>query len=447
MRRFLTALTSLLAVTLLAFPAHAVSLIRDAEIEHYLRDLSDPVFKAAGLTPENVRIFIVNNDAINAYVAGGSNIFINTGLLKEMENPGMLIGVIAHETGHISGSHLARGSEKLRGAQLGMILGYVLGAAAVAAGGGDAGMAVMAGSQNIVQRNILSFSRANEQAADQAAVTTLDKLGISASGMMGTFNVLRRHEQMRVSSIPDPYLMTHPLSRERIEFVRNHLEKSSIPEGQHPRNLDVPHQRMRAKLYAYLELPPRTFARYPAADKSIPARLARAVAWYKIPELTKALAEVDSLIAEKPKDPFLYDLKGQILFENGRIPEAKTTYEKAVALLPDSALLLSSLAETRIATNTAVEIRKAAEELDRSTRIDNSHAKTWHLIATAQGKLGNSGTAHLALAEEAALTNDADSITREAELALKALPAGSPGTLRAEDLKRLAKEMKEAQDD
>lgn len=439
-------LVIVLCIFLLAPGAHAASLIRDAEIEHTLRTFADPLFRQAGLNPDNVNIFIVQDSAINAYVAGGANIFLHTGLLEEMENPGMLLGVIAHETGHIAGGHLARGTEQLRNAQLGMILGYVLGAAAGVAGGGDAGMAIISGSQNLLHRSMLSFTRANEQAADQSALNTLEALNVSSSGMISVFELLRRNE-LRRGGAPDPYALTHPLSRERIEHVRSHVEKSRVAEGAYPRSYDALHQRMRAKLYAFLELPPKTFARYPASDRSVPARMARAVAWYKIPELDKALAEVNALIHDDPNDPFLYDLKGQIQFENGRIREALATYAKAVSLKPNAPLLRVALAEARIATDDESEMRKAVDDLSDATHRDRSHARAWRLMATAQGRLGNQGMSHLALAEEAALQGDAETVQRQAESALSLLPENSPARLRAEDLKRLAADMKETQED
>jgi predicted Zn-dependent protease len=232
----------------------------------------------------------------------------------------------------------------------------------------------LSGSQHAVQRGLLSFSRANEQAADQAALGYLDRLGASASGMLSTFELLRRHEHRQYGA-PNPYALTHPLSRERVEHVRAHVEKSAIPAGSYPAPLDTAHGRMRAKLHAFLELPPKTFARFAAGDRGVPARMARAIAWYKIPEIGKALAEVDGLIAEYPKDPFLYDLKGQILFENGRIRESRDAYTKAVSLLPNAPLLLMALGEARIATNDPGEIARAAQELQRASRLDNSHAR------------------------------------------------------------------------
>lgn len=434
--------TALLCV-LLSPAAHALSLIRDAEIEDTLRRYANPIFKEAGLNPKSVRIFIVNENVINAYVAGGANIFLYTGLIDACTTPGMLIGTIAHETGHIAGGHLARGTEKLKNAQIGAILTYVLGAAAgVSAGQGDVAAAVIAGGQNVLQRNLLSFSRGNEQAADQAALRYLDGLQASASGLYDLMSMLRRSDAQHLSQ-RDPYILTHPLTSERMSHVGDHVEHSPFPADKLYGDFEMPHQRMRAKLYSFLNPPEKTFARYPERDTSLPARLARAVAYYKMPDVERALNEIDGLLKEHPKDAYLYDLKGQVLFENGHIEDARKAYEKAVSLLPDSPLILASLGEVEVATGQPEEFKNAIRHLEKSTQLDATNANVWRILATAYGKRGELGKSSLALAEEAAIKNDHAAITRFADQAMRQLTPGTPAYQRAIDLKNLALQLKE----
>ncbi len=436
--------TRCLALLLLSFlfpPAVQAGLIRDAEIEHTLRLYADPIFAQAGLEPQNVRIFIVQDDAINAFVAGGANLFLHTGLIKAARDPGMLLGVIAHETGHIAGGHLARGAEQLKDAQLGVILGYVLGAAAVAAGGADVGMAVMTGGQQAVTRNLLSFTRTNEQSADQAALTYLDGLGISASGMLRMFETLRKQE-MRQFGTPDPYALTHPLSTDRIAAVRAHAESASIPEDAYPSQFNLLHRRMLAKLYGFLDTPPKTLARYPLSDASLPARMARAIAWYKTPDIARAEKEMDALIAENPRDAFLLELEGQMLFENGRIAKALDLYRRANALFPNSALMLTSLAEAELAEGSPANAKAARASLEKAVTLDGSNPHSWRLLATAYGKTGDIPRSDLALAEEGLLQAKPDICLRQAGNAAARLTEASPSRLRAEDLKRVCEEMR-----
>ncbi len=437
--------SSLIFLSLIVFTqsALAVPLIRDAEIEHTLHTYADPIFKVAGLTPSAIHMFIVQDDSLNAYVAGGSNMFIHTGLIMATDTPDMLIGVMAHETGHIAGGHLAQGSEKLKNAQLGTVLSAVLGAAAaVATKKPEAAAAVITGGQGAIMRNFMAYTRAHEEAADQAALGYLNKLGISASGFLKVFSLLQRHEREHYNS-PDPYMLTHPLSASRIEHVRNAVENSKIPEGKYPPGFKIMHQRMVAKLYGFLQSPERTMQKYPQSDRSVAARVARAVAYYKMPDIDRALKEMDSLLAESPNDPFFHELKGQILFENNRPAEALASYTKAVALLPGSPLILTDLAKVELEQKPSPPVQSAISHLEKANTIDNTNAYTWRLLATAYGKSGNMGQSYLALAEESLLKADPKAALTHVGQALSLLPEGSPARQRAQDLKSRAIEMKE----
>jgi predicted Zn-dependent protease len=442
MKNLLHAVLCFATVFCFSTEALALPLIRDAEIEHTLRTYADPIFKFGGLKPSAVHIFIVEDDALNSYVAGGANMFVHTGLIEDCGTPDMLIGVMAHETGHIVGGHLAQGTEQLKNAEMGSILAFILGAAAgVAAKNSGAAAGAILGGQTMVGRNFLAFTRAHEEAADTFALKALDQLNISAEGMLKVFELLRRHEREH-GGTPDPYMLTHPLTTIRIDHVRNHVEDSKIPEGQYPHQFDVPHQRMVAKLYGFLESPEKTLAKYPMSNKSIAGRMARAIAYYKMPDLDRAMKEMDSLIGESPNDPFFHELKGQMLFENNHIAEALTSYQQAVKLLPDSSLILSDLARVELAQKNPELIPSAISHLDRSNDIDNSNPSTWRLLATAYGKQGDKGMAALSLAEEAILEDDTQQALVEANDSLRYLKEGTPARQRAQDLKARALDMK-----
>ncbi|MBY0408508.1 MAG: M48 family metalloprotease, partial [Rickettsiales bacterium] len=419
---------------LLSSAAYAVPLIRDAEIEHTLRMYGDPIFKAAGLNPAAVHIYIVQDDKLNAFVAGGSNMFLHTGMILACETPDMLMGVMAHETGHIVGGHLARGSEKLQDAQIGSIMTFVLGAAAAAASRQpEAAAAVLSGGQGVVARNFFSFTRANEESADQSALRVLDKLGISSSGMVRVFEMLQRNERGRGGN-PDPYMLTHPLTTLRIDHVRNHAEHAKVPFGAYPKPLEEVNQRMIAKLYGFINTPEKTLTRYPLANTSVPARMARAIAYYKMPDMMRSMAEIDGLIAESPKDPFFHELKGQILFENNRPKEALSSYKTAVELLPNSPLLLADLARVELAQKEDSLVPSAVGHLEKSVLLDNDNSSVWRLLATAYGKAGQQGLSALALAEEAVLQDNPEVALRQVDAATPLLRAGSPAAIRARDL-------------
>lgn len=397
-------LLALLCSFIIAAPsvASAAGLIRDAEIEHVLRAYSNPILATADIPPEDVRILIVSDSNINAFVAGGLNIFIHTGLIRAATKPGMLIGVIAHETGHIAGAHLSQLREKSTRSMLGAVVGTLVGVAAAVGGAGQAGAGIMIGSQNMAQRTLNTGIRINEQSADQAAITYLDTLDISSSGMLEMFETLRRQETTRNVQM-DTFMRTHPLTTERITAMRNHIQDSPIPKDQVPPRFVGMHARMLAKLAGFTDSYEQVMIRYPTSDTSTAARYARAIAEFKRSRIDDALKGINQLIKENPNDPFFYDTKGQMLFENGRVEQAAEAYAQASKLLPGSALILTDYAKSLTTQQKPALLPRAIALLERSKEIDDSYSNTWRELAIAYGRQGHMGNSYYALAEEAAL--------------------------------------------
>lgn len=431
--RSTVALLASVVMTLTAAPALA-GLIRDAEIEQTLRMYTDPLLISAGISPKNVRIFIVQDDSLNAFVAGGMNIFINTGLILNTSKPSMLLGVIAHEIGHIAGAHLSQFNDKTDRATLGSVLGAVLGAAIIASGSPEAGAGVIAGTQSMSLRSLLSDIRGNEEAADQAAMKYLDANGMSASGMLNVFEILRR-KQSSLDKKVDPYLQTHPLTTNRISVVRNHLQTTAVPIDSAPKAFHERHQRMLARLRGYLWLPEQTLLFYPETDKSFSADYARAIAYYRMSNLNQAREILTKLINERKNDPYLRDTLGQMYYESGYPKAAALQYKEAIRLAPESPLILTELARSLIVINEPAYIREALRYLDQASRLDDSNPETWRLMATAYGKVNDTGMAYVALAQEAALKGETRNAIAYADNALQSLPELSPGAQLARDIK------------
>lgn len=418
--------------------ANARGLIRDAEIEHALRAYADPILAQADIPAEDVRLLIVSDPSINAFVAGGLNIFVHTGLIRTAVKPGMLIGVIAHETGHIAGAHLSQLREKSTRSMLGSVIGALLGAAAVAGGAGQAGAGILIGSQTAATRTLNTGIRINEQSADQAALSYLDGLDISASGMLEMFEAMRRQEQGR-NVQQDTFMRTHPLTTERITAMRNHINDSPIPKGQVPARFKEMHARMQAKLAGFLEPYDVVMNQYPASNTSTAARYARAIAAFKRNRLPEALAGMDKLIAENPNDPFFYDTKGQMLFENGRLEEATEAYAQAQKRLPNSALILTDYAKCLTAQEKPALLPKAIALLERAKELDDSNSATWRELAIAYGRQGKLGPSYLALAEEAAVTGKYKEVLQHAARA-RSYGGDDPSLdLKLDDLERDAR--------
>jgi predicted Zn-dependent protease len=403
----------------------APSYIRDAEIEGIIRTFATPIFKAAGLDPEAVHIYIVNDPTLNSFVAGGQNLFLNTGLLLRAETPNQLIGVIAHETGHIAGGHLARSEQALHNASIESIIALVAGAVAAAASRDPgAGAAAILGGSTVAQRSFMSFSVAQEATADHAALTFLDRSHMSARGLLQFFEILQQQELLSAAH-QSPFLRDHPLTAQRVEYVRQHVATSPYSNAPDPPQWVEMFKIMKAKLSAFLSPPSQALAQYKADDHSVPARYARAIAYYRIPELQRALDLINGLIRDEPKNPYFYELKGQMLFENGHVSDAVAPYAEAVQLKPDVALLRIELAQVQLETNNPALVPKALAQLSGAVQSEDRNPEAWRLLAVAYGRQGKMGMMSLALANQGMAQGDYKMARQQAERATKLLPAGA----------------------
>jgi predicted Zn-dependent protease len=409
-----------------------ISLIRDAEIEATLQMFLTPLLEASGLGAGSVRIYIVNDEQLNAFVAGGMNLFLNTGLIMRTENPSQLIGVMAHETGHIAGGHLTQVSTPQNKATAEAILGAVLGAATAAVGAPGLGTAIIAGGQQFAQNGLMRFSRGQEQAADQAGCTYLTRAGLSARGLAQFFHILENQSVLAVSGA-NPWLMSHPLTRDRITFVENWA--ADHPDPPLPAGWVDAHRRMVVKLKAFLDNPSDTLRAF-KDDDSLYGRYARAIAEYRVPDLPQALKDIDGLIKEYPDDPYFRELKGQMLFENGRVQDAVAPYREAVRLAPQSALLRIGLAQALIETNTPAAIREAIQQLQDAQPREPDNATAWRLLGIAQGRAGEQGLSDLAFAEYALRIGKRNDARLYANRAKGKIATSDPGWLRLQDILR-----------
>jgi len=429
-----------LVATKTAVADGGLSYIRDAEIESTLRTFYNPIFKAAGLNPAAVHVYIVNDPEINSFVAGGQNVFINTGTIMRSETPNQLVGIVAHETGHIADGHLVRFDQAMHDASIESIIAMAVGAgAAILAHGSNAAGAALAAGENVGLQKFLNFSVAQEASADRAGLRFLDATHQSARGLLQFFEILQQDE--RLSGIEEiPYLRTHPLTSERIETMREHVQNSPYSNNPDPPDWIELHKRMKAKLIAFLQPPADVLQRYPASDTSIAARYADAIAYYRIPELNKALTLINGLIAAEPRNPYFEEFKGQMLFENGHVQEAVEPYQKAVALVPDVALLRVELAQVELETQDPALARDALVNLKNADIYENENPDLWRYMAIAYGRLGDKGETALAQAEQAMAEGDQQMAKHEAADAVRLLPPG-PSRLRAEDLQLEVQQM------
>lgn len=411
------------------------TIIRDTEIEYILKKWITPVAEAADMSPEQINVILVQNPQLNAFVAGGPNIFIYTGLLTRSENPGEVIGVLAHELGHIRGGHLVRLRGALENASYETVLGTLLGiGAAVLTGEGQLAGAIMSGSQSVAQSRFLAFSRVQESSADQAALSYLERAEMNPGGLVSFMQKLS-DEELLPASRQSEYIRTHPLTHDRIEALSNGLRQSEYADKAYPAEWREEHRRMIAKLVGFIS-PEQVPWRYDTKDTSLAAQYARVIADYRQNHVDSALSGINRLLEREPQNPFFHELKGQMLVDFGRVEEALEPYKEAISIYEAAPLIRTAYAHALIESSHKDEKRlnEAITQLKRALVDERRSTRIHRLLATAYGRKGQDAMAKLHLAEEAYLKRDLVYAKRQAEIALRGLEEGTRAYLRAQDL-------------
>lgn len=429
--------TLLLITSIISFtaPSHAQSIIRDSEIEAILSEWFTPIFEVNNMDPDQVKIILVNSNEVNAFVAGGANIFFYTGLIQKTENPLELIGVMAHELGHISGGHLVRSRAALEQASYESILGTLIGiGAAIATGDSGAAAAGSIGGNSIAERRFLSTARTFESSADQAAIQSMDKAQMNPTGLL-TFLEKLSGEELIPASQQSEYVRTHPLTRNRINTMENAVEKSKHKSAPMPAHWKDQHARIKAKLLGFIN-PEQVTWTYDDRDASLPAQYARTIADYRENRIESALTGINALIKKEPKNPYFHELKGQMLVDFSRVKEALPVYKKAISLRPADGLIRTAYAHALIETagdNTA-QLTKATEQLQTALIYEPRSTQVHRLLATAYGRMGEDPRARLHLAEEALLQRKYPYAKQQVNIAIEGLKKDTAPWYRAKDI-------------
>ncbi|WP_245824404.1 M48 family metalloprotease [Pseudoruegeria aquimaris] len=426
-----------LLVCLLAFApsgARAQSLIRDAEIERSLKELARPLITAAGLSPSRVRIMVINDSSLNAFVIDSRHVFLHSGLIMRMKEPAQLQAVIAHELAHIANGHLTQRALNLGAARSAGMMGLLLSAAAAAAGAPDAAAGIAMGSQQSALRVFLKHTRAEEASADQSALRFMAAAGVDPNAMVEVLNIFRGQEALS-SGRRDPWASSHPLTTDRLRAVRGYAASAKPREGNDAASAYW-FARTQAKMQGFLRNPNSVLRRVKKSDTSEIALLTKAVAYHRMPNRKLAYANIDALIAKRPKDPYYRELKGQILLENGEAAAAAQAYAQAVNLAPDQPLILAGYGRALLAQNTAESNRKALQVLEKARSRDSQDPRMLRDLAVAYARAGNNGMASLATAERYALSGRMRDAGTHATRAAGLLPRGTSGWNRAQDVIR-----------
>jgi len=416
--------------------------LRDTETEQLLREYTRPILRAAGLEKQNIQMVIINQSVFNAFVADGRRIFVNYGAIMQSETPNQIIGVMAHETGHLAGGHLAKMREQMAQAQTQMIIAMLLGAGAMVAGsqggGGNSGLAnagaaMFSAPGEIIRRNLLSYVRQQEENADKAGVKFLNATGQSSRGMYETFKRFTE-ESLFASRGADPYVQSHPMPSQRVAALEELARSSPYWEKKDDPALQMRHDMVRAKISAFMERQETVYRRYPLSNNSLPARYAHAISTYLHGDLRSALSQIDALIQQQPNNPYFYEVRGQALLEGGKPQEAIAPLRRAVQLSNNSPLIEMMLGQALVATNNNAYTDEAIAILRAAVARETEAPLGYMQLAMAYGRKGDYAQADLASAQAAYLRGDNKTARDLASRAKTRFAIGTPGWVKADDI-------------
>ncbi len=416
--------------------------LRDTETEQLLREYTRPILRAAGLEKQNIQMVIINQSVFNAFVADGRRIFVNYGAIMQSETPNQIIGVMAHETGHLAGGHLAKMREQMAQAQTQMIIAMLLGAGAMVAGaktggsgGGlsNAGAAMFSAQGEVIRRTLLSYVRQQEENADKAGVKFLNATGQSSRGMYETFKRFT-DESLFAARGADPYVQSHPMPAERVAALQELARSSPYWDKKDDPALQLRHDMVRAKISAFMERQETVYRRYPLSNNSLPARYAHAISTYLHGDLRSAIAQIDALIQQQPNNPYFYEVRGQALLEGGKPQEAIAPLRKAIALSSNAPLIEMLLGQALVATGNNAYTDEAIAILRAAVARETEAPIGYIQLAMAYGRKGDYAQADLASAQAAYLRGDSKTARDLASRAKTRFAIGTPGWVKADDI-------------
>jgi predicted Zn-dependent protease len=443
----LTAITAAIALALAPLSAFAEdtekgpSLLRDTETEQLLRDYTRPILRVAGLEKQNIQVTIINDVAFNAFVADGRRIFVNYGALMQSETPNQIIGVLAHETGHLAGGHLAKLREQVAMAQTQLVIAMLLGVGALAAGaksGGNgglanAGAATMSAPQEVIRRSLLSYVRGQEENADRAGVKFLTATGQSPKGMYETFKRFT-NDSLFAAHGADPYVQSHPMPADRVAALEEFAHSSPYWDKKDDSALQLRHDMMRAKVSAFMERQDTVYRRYPLSNNSLSSRYAHAISTYLHGDLQNALTQIDALIQVQPNNPYFYELRGQALLEGGKPMEAIAPLRRAVQLSNNAPLIEMLLGQALVASDNKAYAEEAIGILRAAVARETEAPLGYLQLAMAYSRKGDLAEADLASAQAAYLRGDNKTARDLASRAKTRFAIGTPGWVKADDI-------------
>ena len=413
-------------------PVWAASLINDTETERVITELIEPLAAAANIPDGRLRVHIINDNEFNAFVMGGEDVYVYTGLLTQIKSPDALQAVIAHELGHTLGGHMAQMADRMNAEMTRTMLIQALGIGLMAVGGDPSlGAGVLAGSSGIAQQSMLAFTRDEERIADDMGLKLMIRAKLDPNGFIQVFEQMG-HMTGALESRINPNRINHPLTAERLSNVRAQMEK--IERGYQPQNAPTNNQRaeyelVRAKLIGYLDSAENVATAYPNSDTSDAALYARAIARMRVGNLDDARIGTLTLISHNPQNPYFYELLGDIEYQLGHYDDSVDAYEKSLELTENAPQIETALALVLTERNKPDDRARAIEMCKRALLAEPMPLTYW-VLARAY----DDGRADWARAEYYHMIGNDKKAREYARRAQKSLRPNTPEYIKSGDI-------------
>lgn len=413
-------------------PAKAASLINDTETERVITELITPLATAADIPNGRLRVHIINSNEFNAFVMGGEDVYVYTGLLMQIKSPDALQAVVAHELGHTIGGHMAQMADRMGAEMTRTMIIQALGIGLMAMGGDPSlGAGVLAGSGGVAQQSMLAFTRDEERIADDMGLKLMIQAKLNPNGFIEVFKQMENMTGVLESQI-NPNKINHPLTAERLGNIRTQIKKIGddyVPQNAPSDELRKEYELVRAKLIGYLDSAKNVAIIYPNSDTSDAALYARAISQMQVGNLDAARAGTLTLISRRPENPYFYELLGDIEYQLGHFDDSVDAYEKSLELTQNAPQIETALALVLTERNKPGD-RDRAIEMCKRALLGGAMPLTYWVLARAY----DDGRSDWARAEYYHLIGNDAQAREYARRAQKSLRPNSPEYIKAGDI-------------
>ena len=348
--------------------------VQDAWLEDQFLQVFSGILSQTQLG-QPIGLVIIKDPQINAFAVPGGLFALNTGLITSAKNLDEIAGVMAHEIAHVAQRHYSRSQEAFKGQGLLALAGILVGAAIASQADGNAGAAVMMGTQAALMDKQLSYSRNQEREADRIGMQFMYAAGYNPQSMADYFETMHRATS-RVSFLPD-FWFTHPLTTERMSEAR--LRANQLPKVK-SKIYDLDFEIL--KLYTLVVSSQATELQLQslANQKNTAAQLALSKFYLEQGDYVQAQANLD-LVKPKLKNHVLIPLiQTDIYLGQNKLDQAYATINPIQKTMPENRALSYKLAEVLIRQG---QVAQAQTLVQRFIHKNQRDIEGWQLLQQA----------------------------------------------------------------